>query len=148
MNWSLLLPADATLREPSPPQLHTSGEDGSMKCPEGAGDPSGALQACYPTGSTGQVLGTPDVCLSRSQAGGAVGLPHVAPPLRSPAAARGSSGLAVSVTSRACVPLPLAWGLPLGIAPWNEGGWGLWTTTPLSILHSSSERLSQVRPVA
>lgn len=66
MNWSPLLPADATPREPGPPQLHTSGEDGSMKCPEGAGDPSGALQACYPTGSTGQVLGTPDVCLSVS----------------------------------------------------------------------------------
>lgn len=153
MNWSPLLPADATLREPGPPQVHTSGEDGSMKCPEGAGDPCGALQACDPTGSTGQVLGTPDVCLSKSQAGGSFGFPHVAPPLRSPAAARGSSGLAVSITSRACVPLPLAWGLPLGIAdtssaPWNEGGWGLWTTTPLSILHSSSEGLSRVHPVA
>ena len=83
MDWSPLLPAEAMLREPGPPQLHTSGEDGSLKRPEGAGDPSGARQTRDPTGPAGQVLGTPDVCLSRSRAGGAVGVPHVAPPLRS-----------------------------------------------------------------
>ena len=31
------------VREPGAPQRHTSGEDGSGKCPEGAGDPSWAL---------------------------------------------------------------------------------------------------------